>query len=617
MTWRLRALKLHPHQPCVRLVLMMRAATNDARLRDGSTVVIIGGGPAGSACALKLLRGAGERGLSLRVLVFEGKNFRVHANQCVGVLSPPIEAVLANELDVQLPRNLIKRQIFGYRLHGARENILLTGHGATAGDARSGRATYAVERAEFDRFLLDRARASGAEVIESRVTGLEFVRGGMLDEVRVYSESEYVRADAVVGAFGLDEGMLSVFEEVTAGAPGGGYTRPSKWLKSYLTAIASSRAFQTEKLGHIVHAFLLPHGCPAVEFGAVTPKGDHVLVNIAGERVTSRDLDEFLQLPEVRQLLPAFDERALNYYEGRFPSSPARGAFGHRYALIGDATGWLRPFKGKGINTAVVTGVRAAESMLAHGVSRAAFAHYRRACSDLLGDHVYGVAVRRLMLWGARLFLDPMIDVGKTDPLMYDALFDSVSGHDSYRNIIRRSLRVRLARKVAARVFGGLGRHRARRTRLMKDVQVRRMTVRDIDEVLRLTGEIVNRPQAAAYYASLCDAYIKRSPDTCLVAEHDGRLVGFALAEVRGWEFGAKLAGWLEVIGVDPAHQGRGVSRALMSELFESFRRASVTIVNTMINWNDGDLIDYFRAQGFERGDYLNLVRRLGESGTP
>ena len=581
---------------------------SDCRLRDNSKVVIIGGGPGGAACAIKLLQGADARGLRLRVLIFEGKDFGVHANQCVGVLSPPVEDVLAKELDVHLPARIIKRQIFGYRLHGAHENLLLTGHGASASDVRKGRATYAVERAEFDQFMLDRARELGAEVVESRVTGVEFVRSGGLDEVRVYSESEYERAEAVVGAFGLDEAMLSVFEEVTR--RDGRYTRPSKWLKSYLTTIATTPRHQREKLGHIVHAFLLPPRCPRIEFGAVTPKDDHILVNIAGERVSSQDLDLFLQMPEVQALLPGFDPAAINYYEGRFPSAPARGAYGHRYALVGDATGWLRPFKGKGINTAIVTGVRAAEAMLEHGVSKRALENYRRRCQDLLGDYRYGVMVRRLMLMGARVALDPMIDVGKTDPLMYDALFDSVSGHDSYRNIIRRSLKARLVKKVAARVFSGVKRHRARRAKRMPDINVRNMTVRDIDEVLRIDEKITGKPHAA-YYETKAASYISRGPDYCLVAEHRDRVVGFVLGDVRGWEFAAELSGWLEVIGVDPEYHGRGVSRALMNELSARFKRAGVRIVNTMVNWNDGDLIDYFYAQGFERGEYVNLVKNL------
>lgn len=585
---------------------------SDCRLENNSTVVIIGGGPGGAACAIKLLQGADARGIRLRVLIFEGKDFHVHANQCVGVLSPPIEEVLARELDIQLPRSLVKRQIFGYRLHGPHENVLLTGHGAHAGEPGQGSATYAVERAEFDQFMLDRAREWGAQVISSRVTGVEFVRTSKLDEVRVYSESLYERADVLIGAFGLDEAMLSVFEEVTR--RNGRFVRPSKWLKSYLTTIETTDSFQTEKLGHIVHAFLLPPRCPRIEFGAITPKGDHILVNIAGERVTSRDLDQFLRHPDVQALLPAFDPTTINYYEGRFPSAPARGAYGHRYALVGDATGWLRPFKGKGISTAIITGIRAAETMLEHGVSKKAFEHYRQACGDLLGDYRYGVLVRRLMLVGARLFLDPMIDVGKTDPLMYEALFNSVSGHDSYRNIIKSSLNARLVNKVAARVVRGVGRHRAhrRRRRSMQDLTVRRMTVRDIDEVMRIDEKITGQPHAA-YYESKAAAYISRAPEYCLVAEHRDRVVGFVLGDVHGWEFAAEFAGRLEVIGVDPEYHGQGVSRALMDELFAKFRKAGVAVVHTMINWNDGDLVDYFRANGFDRGEYVNLVKRLDE----
>ena len=95
----------------------------------------------------------------------------------------------------------------------------------------------------------------------------------------------------------------------------------------------------------------------------------------------------------------------------------------------------------------------------------------------------------------------------------------------------------------------------------MKEITVRRMNVRDIDGVLRIDEKITGRPHAA-YYESKCEAYIKRSPDTCLVAETAGRVVGFVLADVRGWEFGAKLSGWLEVVGVEPSFQNRGVSRA-------------------------------------------------------
>ena len=247
-------------------------------------------------------------------------------------------------------------------------------------------------------------------------------------------------------------------------------------------------------------------------------------------------------------------------------------------------------------------------------MSKRALENYRKSCGDLLGDYRYGVMVRRLMIWGARLVLDSMIDVGKTDPLMYDALFDSVSGHDSYRNIIKRSLQPRLVRKVAARVFQGLRHHRALRAKRMPDIHIRNMTVRDIDEVLRIDEKITGRPHAA-YYETKAASYISRGPDYCLIAEHRDRVIGFVLGDVRGWEFATELSGWLEVIGIDPAYHGRGVSLALMNELCDRFRQSGVKVVNTMVNWNDGDLIDYFYAQGFERGEYVNLVKRFDEQG--
>ena len=38
-----------------------------------------------------------------------------------------------------------------------------------------------------------------------------------------------------------------------------------------------------------------------------------------------------------------------------------------------------------------------------------------------------------------------------------------------------------------------------------------------------------------------------------------------------------------------------------------------VSTVNTMVDWNDGEPIDYFRAHGLDRGEYVNLVRSLDE----
>jgi len=405
--------------------------SRELSLKDGATVAVIGGGPGGASFAIRLLEKARREDMDIRVVIFEGKDFDRHYNQCVGVLSPPLESLLREKLEIELPKELIKRQIESYRIFSDSANVRLDGHPDSD-------PTYTVRRVMFDRFMLDKAREAGANIVRSRVTGVEFVNTGDLDEVRIYSESQYLRADVVVGAFGLGRAMLDCWERATSVfAP---YRRPQKLLKTFITKIHTDPAFIENTLGNSIHAFLLSG--PRIEFGAVTPKGDHIIINIAGKDVCSLDLDDFLERPQVKALLPELDEEFIDYYEGYFPTSPAANPYGHRYVLVGDATGWMRPFKGKGINTAVITGIRAADTIYEHGFSREALESYARGCADLRSDYYYGLTIRFLCRLGRSLGLfDSTLRIAASDPKLREILHSAVSGEDSYRNIFLKLLK--------------------------------------------------------------------------------------------------------------------------------------------------------------------------------
>ncbi|NQU08736.1 MAG: hypothetical protein HQ583_09250, partial [Candidatus Abyssubacteria bacterium] len=421
------------------------------RLRDGATVAVIGGGPGGASFAIRLLQRAREADRSIRVVIFEGKDFDRHYNQCVGALSPPLERLLRSKMGIELPEQLIKRRIGSYRVYSDNADVLLDGHADSE-------PTYTVRRVMFDRFLLKKAEEAGADVVRSRVTGVEFVNTRELDEVRIYSESQYLRADLVVGAFGLDGAMLDCWERATKlTSP---YRRPQKLLKTFITKIHTDPAFIESALGNSIHAFLLSGS--RVEFGAVTPKGDHIIINIAGKDVCSLDLDKFLERPQVKALLPQLDMDFINYYEGYFPTAPATNPFGHRYVLVGDATGWMRPFKGKGINTAVITGIRAADTVFEHGLSSSALEVYARSCADLRKDYYYGMAVRHVCRIARSLGLfDSALQITGSDPRLREIFYMAVSGEDSYRNIFLRLLGPATFRKLA---FSS-GKHLLRRLR--------------------------------------------------------------------------------------------------------------------------------------------------------
>jgi Dehydrogenases (flavoproteins) len=418
-------------------------------LIDGSVVAIIGGGPAGCSCAIKLRQLAEKKGISLRIILFERKNFNLHHNQCVGVLSPPIEKVLKEELSISIPQELIKRKIMGYHISSEKSEILLRSNNEED-------PTYAVRRVKFDKFILDEVIKRGIEVIHSRVTDIEFIDRDSGCEVKVYSESSTITADVVVGAFGLDEGSLHMLEDSTRNR--GRYVRPRMVMHTFITKVhPDSSEFINEKLGDIIHAFLLS-SLPKIEFGAITPKGDHIIVNIAGEHVTSVDLENFLKHPAVDKFLPpAVRNIEMVSHKGHFPTSPARNPYGDRYITVGDSTGWLRPFKGKGITTAVMTGISAAKAMMNHGISKRGLDAYAAECEYLTKDYPYGTLVRYCSnLAIKRNYYDFLIEYAKKEDKLAKIFYDSVSGHRSYKDILFEKGNFRLFAKLGAKFVGNI-----------------------------------------------------------------------------------------------------------------------------------------------------------------
>ncbi len=392
------------------------------RIKSGDLVAVIGGGPGGVGCALALKNLARQMGIEIRVRLYEAKasDGIPRYNQCVGVLSPPVTDILSR-LGVSFPAHLLQRTITGYILHSDHETIELDG---------DSEPSLAVRRIAFDNFLLQQARMQGVEVIESRVTGIEFYN----EEVALFSESDNVRAAAVVGAFGLDDGSALMFIRESR------YRQP-RFLNSIVTKWHPGLEFM-EQFENKIHAFLPSH--KEIEFGALTPKQNHLTINIAGERVDVKTMDQFLCYAPLLRLLPAcFDQEkaALSYFKGKFPISVAKGMYGHRYVTVGDAAGLVRPFKGKGINSALLSGMYAAQVIMQQGVSEKAFERYKELNREILADLPYGRAVRL----GAKLFsgtgmLDPILQLSKSEASLRTALFNSVSAHKPYRVIARETL---------------------------------------------------------------------------------------------------------------------------------------------------------------------------------
>lgn len=148
----------------------------------------------------------------------------------------------------------------------------------------------------------------------------------------------------------------------------------------------------------------------------------------------------------------------------------------------------------------------------------------------------------------------------------------------------------------------------------MERILIRDLAEKDIEAVLDIDRKITGSSNPE-YWGDKARVYLGRGGSTCLAAEIEGRLVGFVLGEIRGWEFGVPLSGWLEIVGVDPGCQGKGVGRELVDALCQRFLAAGVDTVHTMVDWNASDLVGYFMSVGFKRAEYILLARNLKTGG--
>ena len=142
------------------------------------------------------------------------------------------------------------------------------------------------------------------------------------------------------------------------------------------------------------------------------------------------------------------------------------------------------------------------------------------------------------------------------------------------------------------------------------NITVRRMRVQDTEAVLRIDEKITGAPHEAQWESRIID-HLSQNPLGCLVAEVEGKVAGFIFGDIRGWEFAIPKTGWIEIVGVDPDQQGKGIARALIEKLHVYFRNHNVERVMTMVNWNDGGLVSFFRALGFERSDFIILEKEV------
>jgi predicted N-acetyltransferase YhbS len=143
-------------------------------------------------------------------------------------------------------------------------------------------------------------------------------------------------------------------------------------------------------------------------------------------------------------------------------------------------------------------------------------------------------------------------------------------------------------------------------------VHVRPLKASDMAAVSRIERAITGSRRTGSLTRNLRRHLAQGDRGSCLAAVDGGKLVGFIVGEIRPWEFGQEReVGWILVVGVDPDYQGKGIGGILGERLLQHFRAKGVRRAKTLVEWDAGDVIAYFRTLGFRRGDAISLQADL------
>jgi len=145
----------------------------------------------------------------------------------------------------------------------------------------------------------------------------------------------------------------------------------------------------------------------------------------------------------------------------------------------------------------------------------------------------------------------------------------------------------------------------------LENLIIRTLKKDDLDAIVGIDEKVLGENRRD-YWERKLELMNNKFSQTSLVAEVEGEVVGFILGDVSGWEFGVpETIAWIDTIGIDPANQKKGFATALARELIQSLKALGVKTIYTLVSWNDWDLLQFFHAMGFTRGDMINLELKI------
>ena len=143
-----------------------------------------------------------------------------------------------------------------------------------------------------------------------------------------------------------------------------------------------------------------------------------------------------------------------------------------------------------------------------------------------------------------------------------------------------------------------------------KNLVIRGIRPNDAEQIGAIQASITKSgPQIDFDY--IIQAKLQGSEDVSFVAEIEGKVVGYMISYLIYGGFGLEKTAWIATLGVHPKYMGQGIGERLAQEILEVYKRKGIKHILTSVRWDSVDLLSFFKTLGFNRSDFINLIKDL------
>ncbi|MCX9014526.1 MAG: geranylgeranyl reductase family protein [Candidatus Methanoperedens sp.] len=358
-------------------------------------IIVAGLGPAGATAAYELSK------KGFKVLALE-KQKHPRYKPCGGGLTAKIENILEPDFKSVVERTIYK---VNFTFRGSGDTHIKSDHPVV----------YMVMRDVFDNFLVEKARASGAEIHEQeKVTHVEETKDNVLvtTEKNTYSASLLIGADGVNGIVARSVGL-----------------KPKKKTAVLIEGEVNVKETAFNKL---CDEILFDFGSVPYGYGWIFPKANHLSLGVGGLKKKIKNpgpyYSEFLLNKNLLNEIES--EHKFGYtvplFNGRSKITSLRTM------LAGDAAALVDSFLGEGIYYAVRSGQIAAEvsQEILNGNNTIA-SYEERIAQEIFSELHYARKIDMVFYSFPKIGYNLL----KKHPDFYEQIFDVVSGKAGYKQL--------------------------------------------------------------------------------------------------------------------------------------------------------------------------------------